>query len=127
LSEPDSASTNPRTADSRERDTFYLAHMLECIESIERYTAAHDIELDELTHDAVLRKLQILAESFNRVPDACKTEFPEVRCPVSAAMFRYSKLRFPLFCRPSRNSSPLPESADRAALDFGSGHDLALQ
>ena len=53
--------------------------MLECIESIERYTATNDIELDELTQDAVLRKLQILAESSKRISEARKTEFPQVR------------------------------------------------
>ncbi len=62
-----------------DRDAFYLAHMLECIESIERYSAANDIESDELTRDAVLRKLQILAESSKRVSEARKTEFPQVR------------------------------------------------
>jgi uncharacterized protein with HEPN domain len=59
------------------RNAFYLTHMLECIESIERYTAANDIELDELTQDAVLRKLQILAESSKRVSDSRKAEFPK--------------------------------------------------
>jgi uncharacterized protein with HEPN domain len=62
-----------------DRDVFYLAHMLECIESIERYTAANSIELDELTQDAVLRKLQILAESSKRVSEARKAEHPQVR------------------------------------------------
>jgi uncharacterized protein with HEPN domain len=53
--------------------------MLECIESIERYSASRDIELDELTQDAVLRKLQILAESSKRVSEARKAEFSQVR------------------------------------------------
>lgn len=53
--------------------------MLECIESIERYSAARDIALDELTQDAVLRKLQILAESSKRVSEALKAEFSKVR------------------------------------------------
>lgn len=79
MSEPDAAEQGRRASASGERDAFYLAHMLECIESIERYSAAHDIELDELTQDAVLRKLQILAESSKRVSDARKAEFPEVR------------------------------------------------
>jgi len=53
--------------------------MLECIESIERYSASRDVELDELTQDAVLRKLQILAESSKRISEARKTEFSQVR------------------------------------------------
>lgn len=53
--------------------------MPQCIESIEKYVAGNNIELDELTPDAVLRKLQILAESSKRVSGARKAEFPEVR------------------------------------------------
>ena len=47
---------------SGDRDVFYLTHMLECIESIERYSAIPDIESDELAQDAILRKLQLLTE-----------------------------------------------------------------
>jgi len=53
--------------------------MLECIESIERYSASNDVARDELTQDAVLRKLQILAESSKRVSEARRAEFSEVR------------------------------------------------
>jgi uncharacterized protein with HEPN domain len=40
---------------SGNRDVFYLTHMLECIESIERYSAALDIESNDLAQDAILR------------------------------------------------------------------------
>jgi uncharacterized protein with HEPN domain len=53
--------------------------MLECIQSIERYSGSRDIELDELTQDAILRKLQILAESSKRISEARKAEFSQVR------------------------------------------------
>ena len=79
MSEPDSSGPDRRASSSGDRDAFYLAHMLECIESIERYSASRDIALDELTQDAVLRKLQILAESSKRVSEALKTEFSQVR------------------------------------------------
>ena len=79
MSEPDSFGPDRRASPSGDRDAFYLAHMLECIESIERYSASHDIVLDELTQDAVLRKLQILAESSKRVSEVRKAEFSEVR------------------------------------------------
>jgi len=52
--------------------------MLECIESIERYSATPDIESDELAQDAILRKLQLLTESSKRVSDACKAAHPEI-------------------------------------------------
>ena len=55
-----------------ERDTFYLRHMLECIGSIEVYCAAGDMESDERTLDAVLRKLQLLTESSKRVSEEVK-------------------------------------------------------
>lgn len=53
--------------------------MLECIESIERYSASNDVSVDERTQDAVLRKVQIPAESSKRVSEAGKAEFPQVR------------------------------------------------
>ena len=63
---------------SGDRDVFYLTHMLECIESIERYTTVSDIESDELAQDAIMRKLQLLTESSKRVSDTCKTAHPEI-------------------------------------------------
>ena len=79
MSEPDSSEPDRRAVPSGDRDAFYLAHMLECIESIERYSASHNIELDELTQDAVLRKHQLLAESSKRISEARKAEFSQVR------------------------------------------------
>ena len=79
MSEPDPSGPDHRASPSGDRDAFYLLHMLECIESIERYSASRDVELDELTQDAVLRKLQILAESSKRISEARKTEFSQVR------------------------------------------------
>ncbi len=61
-----------------ERDVFYVKHMLECIDAIETYCAAGDIESDARTMDAVLRKLQILTESSKRVSEELKTAYPEV-------------------------------------------------
>jgi len=138
LSEPDSSEPDRRAAPSGDRDAFYLAHMLECIESIERYSAAHNIELDELTQDAVLRKLQILAESSNkRISEARKAEFhrfdgansPDsatwlcmitwesgwnVFCRSSATISRHSKLRFWLFWRQSESNSVFREYTAQA-------------
>lgn len=61
-----------------ERDAFYLAHMLECIDAIESYSAAGDVESDERTLDAVVRRLQILTESSKRVSAALKAASPDV-------------------------------------------------
>jgi uncharacterized protein with HEPN domain len=65
----DARSDHPEEAspNSDDRDSFYLAHMLESIDAIEGYCAASNIESDERTLDAVLRKLQIMTESSKRV------------------------------------------------------------
>jgi uncharacterized protein with HEPN domain len=61
-------------------DRFYLVHILECIANIEHDTAAgKDFFLTNRTYrDAVLRNLQILAESSKRIGDAYKAEHPEI-------------------------------------------------
>ncbi len=78
MSECDVNAADSQPEISGTRDAFYLAHMLECIESIENYAAAHNIELDELTQDAVLRKLQLLTESSKRVSAERKAAYPLV-------------------------------------------------
>ena len=52
--------------------------MLECVDAIESYCAAGDVESDERTLDAVLRRLQILTESSKRVSDELKAAYPDV-------------------------------------------------
>ena len=64
--------------DPPERDRFYLLHMLECIADIEKYCEASDIESDQRTMDAVLRKLQILTESSMRVSVELKAAHNEI-------------------------------------------------
>ncbi|SRR5579883_248323 len=51
------------------RDKLYLAHILECIEKIERFTldGKEAFVKDEKTQDAVLRNLHTLAESSTRI------------------------------------------------------------
>lgn len=61
-------------------DTLYIIHMQECIQRIEKYTAGGQIEFMEkdLIQDAVIRNLQILAESSQHVSDERKLSHPEV-------------------------------------------------
>jgi uncharacterized protein with HEPN domain len=70
-------------------DRLYLIHITECIERIERYTApGHDALLaDTMIQDAVLRNLQTLSESTQRLSDALKDWHPEVDW-ASIAAFR---------------------------------------
>ena len=56
-------------------DRLYLIHISECIERIESYTAGKDEQqfIDStLLQDAVIRNLQTMAESTQRLSDEAK-------------------------------------------------------
>jgi uncharacterized protein with HEPN domain len=61
-------------------DKLYLLHISECIQKIEKYTAAgkEAFFVDDKTKDAVIRNLQTMAESAKRVSDALKAKHPEI-------------------------------------------------
>lgn len=61
-------------------DRLYLVYILECIDRIERYTSEGKEQFlaDERTQDAVLRNLQVLSESTQRLSEDLKTANPEV-------------------------------------------------
>lgn len=62
-------------------DRLYLIHIRECIERIDSYITRKDKQkfLDStLIQDAVLRNLQVLAESTQRLSDAAKESTGEV-------------------------------------------------
>ena len=62
-------------------DKLYLIHIRECIERIESYVGAGGEETfmaSTLVQDAVLRNLQVMAESTQRLSDALKSAHPEV-------------------------------------------------
>jgi uncharacterized protein with HEPN domain len=61
-------------------DLFYLEHMLECIDRIERYCASGEERFgsDELIQDGVLRNLQVLTESSQRISAELKSRHSEV-------------------------------------------------
>lgn len=58
----------------------YLAHILECIDKIERVTTdGRDRFLgDAMVQDAVIRNLEIIGEAAKRVDDAYRADHPEV-------------------------------------------------
>ncbi len=60
--------------------TFYLLHIRECTERIERYTCDGKEAFldDEMIQDAVLRNLQVLAESTQRLDEDLKSNHPEI-------------------------------------------------
>jgi len=61
-------------------DRLYLIHILECVSRIAQYTAdeTDDFFRDSKTRDAVIRNLQILAESSRRISSTLKDEHAEV-------------------------------------------------
>lgn len=61
-------------------DRLYLIHIGECLDRIEQYTASGeaDYKNSTLIQDAVIRNLQTLAESSQRVSEALKASHPDV-------------------------------------------------
>jgi uncharacterized protein with HEPN domain len=61
-------------------DRLYLVHIRECIEWIRTFTRGGRAEFlaDRKTQDAVLRNLQTMAESTQRLSEATKGRRPEV-------------------------------------------------
>jgi len=61
-------------------ERVYLLHILECIERIERYTrnGRRPFMRNTKTQDAVLRNLQVMAESTQRLSDELKETQPQI-------------------------------------------------
>jgi len=61
-------------------DRVYLKHVLRCIARIEEYTAAgrQSFFSSSLIQDGVIRNLQTLAESSQRLNESIKGSYPEV-------------------------------------------------
>jgi uncharacterized protein with HEPN domain len=62
------------------KDRVYLDHILECIGWIERFTAegCEAFLKDRKTQSAVLRELQTLAESTERLSEEFKSRHPQI-------------------------------------------------
>ncbi len=65
---------------STDRDQTYILHMLECIERIRDYSGMQHEKLLEnsLVQDAVLRVMQTMAESSQRLSEKAKSAHPEI-------------------------------------------------
>ncbi|MBN1584334.1 MAG: DUF86 domain-containing protein [Anaerolineae bacterium] len=62
-------------------DKLYLIHIRECIDRVESYVRAGGktaFLASTLIQDAVLRNLQVMAESTQRLSDALKSAHPEI-------------------------------------------------
>lgn len=62
------------------REKLYLVHILESIELIEEYTLEGEEAFyeDRKTQDAVIRNLQVLSESTQRLSDEIKQKHPGI-------------------------------------------------
>ena len=62
-------------------DKLYLIHIGECIARIEQYTTGgrEDFLGSTLIQDAVVRNLQILAESRQRLSSSIKSQHPQIQ------------------------------------------------
>ena len=60
-------------------DRLYLIHIGECIERVEDYTKGGEVEFagSRLIEDAILRNLQVLAESTQRLSADLKAAHPQ--------------------------------------------------
>ena len=58
----------------------YLAHILECTQKIERYTAEGKDHFmsDSMVQDAVLRNLEVIGEATKRLDDAYRKTHPQI-------------------------------------------------
>ncbi len=65
---------------AKERDEVLVEHMLECIGRIEKYLPGGRKEFFDsaLVQDAVVRNLQTMAESSQRLSDKCKEMRPDI-------------------------------------------------
>lgn len=63
-----------------DKDRIYLQHILECIVLIQTYTQGSKAVFmaNGVVQDAVLRRLQTMAESTQRLSESLKEEAPEV-------------------------------------------------
>jgi uncharacterized protein with HEPN domain len=61
-------------------DRFYVEHILECIEKIERFSSEGESQFfkSDLIQDAILRNLQILSESTKRLTEELKSRHTAV-------------------------------------------------
>jgi uncharacterized protein with HEPN domain len=59
---------------------LYLFHISECIEKVIKFTSGgrDAFHADDMMRDAVIRNLQIMAESAQRISEDLKTRHPEI-------------------------------------------------
>jgi len=64
---------------NKKDNSIYLDHMLECIQRINEYVETKKQFYEtRLVQDAVIRNLQVMLESSQRLPDDLKQQYPDI-------------------------------------------------
>jgi uncharacterized protein with HEPN domain len=58
----------------------YLAHILECIQKVERFTAGGEVQFlrEAMVQDAVIRNFEVIGEAAKRIDDGYRTAHPGI-------------------------------------------------
>lgn len=61
-------------------DNIYIEHIIDCIDRIDEYTENDQFVFmnSQMVQDAVIRNLQILSESTQKLSEALKAQHPEI-------------------------------------------------
>ena len=68
---------------------FYIGHILECIELIEKYIEGkrkNDFLNSTQLQDSVIRRIEIIGEAAKNIPDDLKASYPEIQWKEIAGM-----------------------------------------
>lgn len=64
---------------NRKDNSVYIEHMLDCIHRIDEYVESKVLFYEsQLVQDAVVRNLQVMAESSQRLPEEIKSKYPDI-------------------------------------------------
>jgi len=64
---------------NKKDNAVYIEHMLDSILRIDEYIESKELFYDShLVQDAVVRNLQVMAESSQRLPEKVKNKYPEI-------------------------------------------------
>jgi len=64
---------------SNKDDSIYIEHILDCIHRIDEYIENKELFYSShLVQDAVVRNLQVMAESSQRLPEVIKKAHPQI-------------------------------------------------
>lgn len=64
---------------NRKDNSVYIEHMLDCIHRIDGYVESKELFYDsQLVQDAVVRNLQVMAESSQRLPEEIKHKYSDI-------------------------------------------------